>query len=882
MSLKIRKLDLHVHTPASYDFPQKKVSTEEIIQKAKAVELDGIAVTDHNSVSAIDEMVRVGKKHGVAIFPGFEISCHGAKEGPIHVIGIFDPSKTQTYLERVLGKLDIKKEGEQSITTKSVSDVINIIGEAEGLPVLAHANSTHGALSDIRGNPRIEVVQNQNLLAAEATDGDFSKKKGERLIDYLNGEDAQYKRKLAVYCASDNPIPQKTGHCLETIGSRFTYFKMGEFTLESLRQCFEDPDARIIQAFETEKLQTQQPRILEVGVEGGFLGELKIQFHSGMNSIIGGTGTGKSLLVEFLRFVFGKAPHTRLAKEYLDKLEKQLKDRGTVTVKFIDSSGDEYEISRTYNARKPQDSRLVCRNTTANESFDGDIASIFPLLFYSQNEVLEVTRDSKAQLDLLDNFRDFGRFRQESDRITGELKKLDRQFATSYESAENLFELEKHARTLTAQIKTCEKQIKAKAQKEFGDFDVLEQRRVSATEKEAIFDAFGTILQQAKSDAKAQADELPDDLNTIDSPEKEVAKIIRKTYGSVIGLFDKASHLIGIEIQNAARAVAAWEKSTKYSQKKAAYEKSIQAKSQLATIETKRKKLAGERDKLRTRIATSKVANQSKAAIRRSRSEHLKALQEIRTQYYDERKSQADLITDRSGEKLRINIRKQADSKKFRENLLKLKVRSYAEEKEIDSIISNLPVIDFVEAVLDRNAGKIAKAANIGTNKAESIINILRQPEILPGTLALQHESFPDDEIEILYKKQDGSYHPLPELSMGQKADALLMIALGDSQMPVIIDQPEDALDLSSIWDDICQRLRTSKHARQFLFTTHNSSVAVASDSDQFIVMDADATRGWVAEIGSIDQAGIKKKVVDHLEGGAKSYHLKRKKYNIK
>src|SRR5207245_1960690 len=121
--------------------------------------------------------------------------------------------------------------------------------------------STHGALSDIRGNPRTEVVQNSNLLAAEATETDFSKKKGERLIDYLNGEDPKYKRKLAVYGASDNPNPTKTGHAVETIGSRFTYFKMGELTAESLRQCFEDPDARIIQSFEKEKLQFQQPRL---------------------------------------------------------------------------------------------------------------------------------------------------------------------------------------------------------------------------------------------------------------------------------------------------------------------------------------------------------------------------------------------------------------------------------------------------------------------------------------------------------------------------------------------------------------------------------------------------------------------------------------------
>jgi hypothetical protein len=99
--------------------------------------------------------------------------------------------------------------------------------------------------------------------------------------------------------------------------------------------------------------------------------------------------------------------------------------------------------------------------------------------------------------------------------------------------------------------------------------------------------------------------------------------------------------------------------------------------------------------------------------------------------------------------------------------------------------------------------------------------------------------------------------------------------------MPVVIDQPEDALDLSSIWDDVCQRLRMSKHTRQFIFTTHNSSLAVASDSDQFIVMDASATSGWIQGTGSLEQGEIKTRVVEHLEGGPESYDLKRRKYNL-
>lgn len=855
---------------------------EEIVKSAKKAGLDGIAVTDHNVVSAIDEIKKIAERHQLAIFPGFEISCHGAEKGPIHVIGIFDPSKSQTDLERVLGKLDIKKTGEESLTSKSVTDVVNIIRESNGLPVLAHANSSHGALSDIRGNPRTELVQNPNLLAVEATGGDFDKPVGSRLLDFLSGKDPRYQRKLAVFSGSDNPARGQNGHSAATIGSRFTYFRMGELTIEGLRQCFEDPDTRLIQFNDSEKLRIQQPRIVEVSVDGGFLGGQTMQFHPGMTSVIGATGTGKSLLIEFLRFVFDKSPHQDLKKEHLSKLEKQLRDGGVVKVRFVDLSNEEYEITRTYSARKPAESPTECRNRTTGQDFEGDTSSIFPILFYSQNEILEVTRDPKAQLDLLDNFRDFERYKGELERITGQLRNLDRRFVTFYEAAQGLPSLQKQVRTLDEKIKKCEKQIKSKAIKAFGDFDVLDKQRNAAMERGDTLDSLTEILQQAHEDVAERLDELPGKLTTLDSPDKEVVAHIRDTYDRVLELLDKAAALISDGRKKANRSIKSWEKSAKYATTKTSYEKSVKLESKLAAVETQRKKLAGERDEIRRRIGEARSANQTAAEIRGQRMALLKKLQDVRTEYFKERAEQAKLITERSDDKLRIEVRQQADNQKYSENLFKLKVKSYAEEKEIDVIVASLPVIEFIEMVIDRDIKKLAKAVGLTESKAESIINVLLQREALPSTLALQHESFPDDQIEILYRKQDGSYHPLTELSMGQKADALLMIALGDSQMPVVIDQPEDALDLSSIWDDVCQRLRMSKHARQFVFTTHNSSVAVASDSDQFIVMDADATTGWVAESGSIDQGEIKARVVEHLEGGPESYDLKRRKYNLR
>jgi ABC-type Na+ transport system ATPase subunit NatA len=99
--------------------------------------------------------------------------------------------------------------------------------------------------------------------------------------------------------------------------------------------------------------------------------------------------------------------------------------------------------------------------------------------------------------------------------------------------------------------------------------------------------------------------------------------------------------------------------------------------------------------------------------------------------------------------------------------------------------------------------------------------------------------------------------------------------------MPVVIDQPEDALDVISVWEDIVKKLRRGKNSRQFILTTHNSSLAVGADSDQFIVLKAGANHGTVEETGAIDRADVKKEVIAHLEGGDEPYQLRAHKYNI-
>jgi hypothetical protein len=637
--LSYKWLDLHVHTPSSHDFADRALDPEgrrkqieEIIRKARTVGLHAIAITDHNVVTAIDEAKEIARPHGLTIFPGFEISCGGSLDGPIHVLGVFDPACTQAELERVLGRLEIGGEGADALTAKSVNDVIDIIRGLDGLPILAHANSSHGALNDIRGNPRTAIVQNSSLIAVEATAADFAKPQGKRLLDILDGSDSKYRRKLAVFSGSDNPA-SGTGHSAEGVGRRFSAFKMGELTVESLRQCFEDRDTRILQFEELGKTAEPQPRIIEVRIEGGFLGGQSLQFHAGMTSVIGATGTGKSLLIEFLRFAFQKPPHAGLMSEHKAKLLKQLKEGGTVCVRFADMSNDEYEISRTFNAKSGQDAR--CVNCSTGAQFDGEITSIFPILFYSQNEILEVTRDPRAQLNLLDSFRNSESRNQKLAALTGELRDLDRQLATALGASGDLSTLRRQVKTLDEQLKKCAKKLKVTASKEYVAFSELEDQKSSAEGRLPYFDSMQEVVTDAADALTQSVSDLPE--AGAQSPEADVVSQIFKVQNHASEQLSKTFSLIEDARKKSERIIRSWEKKAKFTKAQKAYRRSLQRQSKLATVESERKTLQGERDKIGQRVQRSQTASQRLQQVRESRRVRLRSIEEERIADFRER-----------------------------------------------------------------------------------------------------------------------------------------------------------------------------------------------------------------------------------------------------
>src|SRR5262249_5190489 len=210
------------------------------------------------------------------------------------------------------------------------------------IAVLAHCHSSKGALGGMRGDLRTNIVRHRAVLAAEATAEDYYDEekaaRRKRVYDLLDGTDPEYKRELAVYQASDNPAGEGHGHDLSGIGTRFTYFYVERpLTLESLRQCFIDRDARIEFPLPGAQIESDgqvlAPGVARLRVVGGFLDGLDLDFHDGLTTILGPKGSGKSIIVELLRFALDQEPtQPEIRKDHDTKPEKQLGLYGRVIV----------------------------------------------------------------------------------------------------------------------------------------------------------------------------------------------------------------------------------------------------------------------------------------------------------------------------------------------------------------------------------------------------------------------------------------------------------------------------------------------------------------------------------------------------------------------
>jgi hypothetical protein len=330
---KLYHCDFHIHTPTSLCYKDKTGTPEDIVNMSIEKGLDAIAITDHNSHEGILGVMNVAKEKGLIVFPGFELTARGG-----HILAIFDPDTNLDRLDDALTKCGIYKEmrhREDSIGVWFDEALKIIVKDFDGLAIAAHADGEKGFLKTIdQGQLRIEIYKDENLSAMELID--LSK-----YTRYIEGKEKNYERAMPCVQGSD-------AHRIEDIGKRSTLLKMQSLSIRGLRHAFNLPKTRI--SFPSTRTETPYPYIKGIKVDKGFLGSQTFEFNKNFNCLLGGTGSGKSTVIEFLRFAFDQMSEDKDVKgDTLGKLTDLAGLGAVVRVSYVDRDGEEYLISREFN-----------------------------------------------------------------------------------------------------------------------------------------------------------------------------------------------------------------------------------------------------------------------------------------------------------------------------------------------------------------------------------------------------------------------------------------------------------------------------------------------------------------------------------------------------
>jgi ABC-type cobalamin/Fe3+-siderophores transport system ATPase subunit len=886
--LKFKKFDLHVHTPDSEDYKDKSVTAQNIVDQAISKGLTGIAITDHQTGDWVDSIKEAAQGKNLIIFPGTELKVNGGKDG-IHLIIIFDVDKTTEHIKAFLNKLGTyQHKGKTSITNKTVAQVAEELQryDKDAILILAHCDSTFGVDSDMRGEQRSNIFKPEwiCLLGAEASETNFfdedKKQKHTRIIDLFDGDFQDFhNKKLGVYQASDS-------HSLAEIGSKYTYFKVDDpITIEDIRQSLIDRDTRIRQCFEYKEFI--YPRILNLKITSGFLADQEFSFHEGLNSILGAKGSGKSLVIEFLRFCLNQQPNNQeILSDHKDKLEKCLKIHGEIKVLFMDDSGKEYVVKRVLNPAESNPVTIIDPSDNSEKNFQ--VEQIFPVLFLSQNEIIKIAEDKtgSSQRRFIDQFFDFYKYQQDIEKLNSDLDDVDQKVSDVLNAHLKTLDIKKKISTHREEIAKLGRQIQNTVFDEYSKKEKIGQALQGQLD---FIDLLRQMIVNSQSEYKDITPPEIEDQDTNQNPAVKrasdvVAKILDQTkqrFENSIEYLDTQKKAIGQEIND-------WRSSFKPIKIK--YDEVVKdAGGTQVILDQKRKLLNTNLAKFERDLTKHQGKAQQAHSIGIKRGDIIRQLDNAYKSFFQARKDRCDYFTKNSNRSLQVSIKERGDKTAFKNNLLKFKRGSWLKDEEIDVISQKISPRDFIDNLLryswsNRVEQKFIKDISDKTGiKIESIEKLtqhLLDEYDIKKILALFYTSVPKDVPTIKYKVE-AEFKTLNELSVGQKAVALLIIALSDGTFPIVIDQPEDSLDLRSIWDDVCCKLRDTKDQRQFIFTTHNSSVAVASDSDKFTILQANAVRGWILYSGSINRKEIKKEVIDYLEGGPDTYEQKRQKYNI-
>ena len=347
------RADFHLHTRRDREFTDTGAENDFVPRYVAALKQADIRVgviTNHNKFDK-DEFAALRKaanKENIYLLPGMELSIKDGASG-IHTLIIFheDWIKNQEQVDYINGFLGVAFGGQANYdnnNARSNHDLLETIRQLdkfqkEYLLIFAHVEAENGLWGGLNGGRIQELVQSE--LFTGRTSG-FQKVMTRDLRQKVQGWlDGWYPTEVQ---GSDPKAVAEIGR------GETTFIKIGAFTFEAVQFALKPGADRVAPS-----VPTNQPHswVRSIRFEGGMLDGKRFDFSDQLNCLIGIRGSGKSAVLEALRYALELPCDETVAdlKYKQDLVRFALQSGGKVIVEAQDAQGRLCEVRRILNDR---------------------------------------------------------------------------------------------------------------------------------------------------------------------------------------------------------------------------------------------------------------------------------------------------------------------------------------------------------------------------------------------------------------------------------------------------------------------------------------------------------------------------------------------------
>lgn len=138
-------------------------------------------------------------------------------------------------------------------------------------------------------------------------------------------------------------------------------------------------------------------------------------------------------------------------------------------------------------------------------------------------------------------------------------------------------------------------------------------------------------------------------------------------------------------------------------------------------------------------------------------------------------------------------------------------------------------------------------------------------------------------ESNILYGKDIDSLENIVKMSPGTQTNILMeYIVSKQTEIPLLIDQPEDNIDNETIYTKLTDWFEKLKNKRQVIVVTHDANIVINADAENVIIASKNDENEFTYDYGALEYNGILERISVILDGGVEAVERRLKKYGRK